>query len=313
LSPAHTIQNRQSHLAQACFALRATRRWAITGTPIQNKLADFASIVQFLQVYPYSDQRTFETDISKPWQRSDPDGFLRLKTLVRSITISRTKAVVNLPPRNDQIHHLEFTPEERARYDLVRSQTASVLGAAISFRKNPESLAVNPLQRLNALRRICNHGLVAQESEVVEDLQIQLRTTNTSKDSDAQESLQDIFESGATTCTECGRDLSGSVPDSMLLPIEVVPAERFDWDCEACNPKSESIPSSPLPCDRSLLNTGAQTRDDAASPMSQIYEDVTESMSTKVKALVADLQQNCHKEKRYVRGTLMNDARTHFP
>ncbi|KAH6689414.1 P-loop containing nucleoside triphosphate hydrolase protein [Leptodontidium sp. MPI-SDFR-AT-0119] len=115
-------KNPQSQLAQACCALRSTRRWAITGAPIQNKLADFASIVRFLRVHPYSDQKTFEEEIFGPWQNrhgTDTEVFLRLKTLVRAITISRTKAVVKLPTRVDEVHHLNFTPAEREKYEAA--------------------------------------------------------------------------------------------------------------------------------------------------------------------------------------------------
>jgi SWI/SNF-related matrix-associated actin-dependent regulator of chromatin subfamily A3 len=82
ISKAHVIQNRQSDLAQSCCALCADKKWAITGTPIQNKLTDFLSIVKFLKVYLYSEDGVFEEDTSKPWQKGDPQGFLQLKTLV---------------------------------------------------------------------------------------------------------------------------------------------------------------------------------------------------------------------------------------
>ncbi|KAJ3342051.1 DNA helicase rad5 [Kappamyces sp. JEL0680] len=40
--------------AKACFALHATNRWAVTGTPIVNKLDDLYSIVKFLRVDPWA-------------------------------------------------------------------------------------------------------------------------------------------------------------------------------------------------------------------------------------------------------------------
>jgi SNF2 family DNA or RNA helicase len=74
----------------------------------------------------------FEDEISKPWQRGEEHGFLRLKALVRAITIGRTKKVVELPVRIDEIHHLDFSPAERKRYETAEKDTVSLLEAISS-------------------------------------------------------------------------------------------------------------------------------------------------------------------------------------
>jgi SWI/SNF-related matrix-associated actin-dependent regulator of chromatin subfamily A3 len=164
LDEAHTIQNPQNQLSQACCAVRSLRRWAITGTPIQNKLSDFASIIKFLSVYPYSEQSKFDEAISKPWHQGDRQGFLRLKTLVRAVTISRTKNVINLPSRVNEVHHLDFSPPERWKYDTARQETKSLIEEAVSLGA-PKGTTVNALQRLNILRLICSHGLLARHGQ----------------------------------------------------------------------------------------------------------------------------------------------------
>jgi SNF2 family DNA or RNA helicase len=161
LDEAHTIQNSQNQLSQACYAVRSPRRWAITGTPIQNKLTDFASIVRFLKVHPYSEQDHFDQEISRPWHQGDRQGFLKLKTLVRAITISRTKNVVQLPSRLDEVHHLDFSPAERWMYTAATNETRSLIAQATA----PYAAGCtkfNALQRLNALRLICCHGLLTR-------------------------------------------------------------------------------------------------------------------------------------------------------
>jgi hypothetical protein len=40
---AHSIRNQKTQAARACFALVADARWALTGTPVQNKLDDRGS------------------------------------------------------------------------------------------------------------------------------------------------------------------------------------------------------------------------------------------------------------------------------
>lgn len=133
----------------------------MTSTPIQNKLTDFASIVKFLRVFPYCDQKIFNKEISRPWLIADREGFLRLKSLVRAITISRTKAVINLPARVDEIHHLEFSSKEFHGYNAAKKETITLFEEAISSGRQSNK-TFNALTRLNSLRLFCNLGLLVQ-------------------------------------------------------------------------------------------------------------------------------------------------------
>jgi hypothetical protein len=49
------IKNRTTKIAKAAFALRAERRWLVTGTPIQNKLDDLFSALRFLRCAPFDE------------------------------------------------------------------------------------------------------------------------------------------------------------------------------------------------------------------------------------------------------------------
>ncbi|KAJ8599374.1 hypothetical protein CTAYLR_007041 [Chrysophaeum taylorii] len=54
LDEAHRIKGFNSSTAKAAFALRAERRWCLTGTPLQNRVKELQSLVRYLQVDPYA-------------------------------------------------------------------------------------------------------------------------------------------------------------------------------------------------------------------------------------------------------------------
>ncbi|CAA7054102.1 unnamed protein product [Microthlaspi erraticum] len=54
LDEAHYIKERRSNTARAVFALESTYRWALSGTPLQNRVGELYSLIRFLQIRPYS-------------------------------------------------------------------------------------------------------------------------------------------------------------------------------------------------------------------------------------------------------------------
>lgn len=54
LDEAHYIKSRHCNTAKAVLALESTFKWALSGTPIQNRVGELYSLVRFLQVVPYS-------------------------------------------------------------------------------------------------------------------------------------------------------------------------------------------------------------------------------------------------------------------
>ncbi|KAF5873287.1 putative snf2 family helicase protein [Botrytis fragariae] len=261
--------------ARACCALKATRRWAITGTPIQNKLVDFASIVKFLRVHLYSDTRIFVEEITKPFRNSssmDAKGLLRHKTLVRAITISRTKAVIELPSRVDEIHHLNFTSAEREKYEAEKLR-ARVERSISSGNQNGKTF--NALALLNRLRLICNHGL------------LQLTPTKDHMVSQGSEVI---------SCSMCGDYLQEEVFGGPFPPGIDIQRQPL---CEQC------ILQEGDNCDRSPSNSlnFTNTAEDLRSVTPPTVTDIAFSiqhMSTKINALLADLRKYKSAEKSVV-------------
>ncbi|CAL5211710.1 unnamed protein product [Lathyrus oleraceus] len=54
LDEAHYIKSRHSNTAKAVLALESFYKWALSGTPLQNRVGELYSLVRFLQIVPYS-------------------------------------------------------------------------------------------------------------------------------------------------------------------------------------------------------------------------------------------------------------------
>lgn len=135
----------------------------MTGTPIQNRLTDLYSLIHFLQISPFDDRKVFDTQILRPWQtKSDVSAIYRLKSLVKFIAIRRSKALLQLPPRSDQIRRVEFSDRERNQYEALRLR---IKGAA--FYENTfhgRESYFNVLRWIDDLRTLCSYGAQVFES-----------------------------------------------------------------------------------------------------------------------------------------------------
>lgn len=54
LDEAHFIKDRRCNTARAIFALESEYKWALSGTPLQNRVGELYSLIRFLQIFPYS-------------------------------------------------------------------------------------------------------------------------------------------------------------------------------------------------------------------------------------------------------------------
>ncbi|KAF9225351.1 hypothetical protein BS17DRAFT_701291 [Gyrodon lividus] len=127
LDEAHHCKSRTSKTAHAVYALRARRRWAVTGTPIVNKLEDLHSLLKFLEFAPWSSYSFFRSFITLPFLARDPKAIEVVQVILESILLRREKnmrdssgnRIVELPAKEVTIETLTFSPAEQKIYDSI--------------------------------------------------------------------------------------------------------------------------------------------------------------------------------------------------
>ena len=137
-------------------------RWAVTGTPIQNRLGDLSALLAFVRAHPYTDLREFENDIARPWKDGEVEqATKRLKLLSSYLILRRPKTAITLPPRHDLLCSVELAPAERALYDKIREQALVTIDEAMhsDSEDSRAGVYVNTLQKIDSLRLICDLGL----------------------------------------------------------------------------------------------------------------------------------------------------------
>ena len=163
---AQAIKNAAAKRSLAVFDLSADFRMALSGTPIENRLAELWSIMHFCNPGLLGPLARFNERFAGPIERDrDRDAQRILRRLIAPFMMRRTKSEVlqDLPPRTELVLTIEPDAAEAAHYEaLRRAAVASAEGAAAS---EPGGQAqIHILAQLTRLRRAaCDPRLVSPE------------------------------------------------------------------------------------------------------------------------------------------------------
>ncbi len=157
LDEAQHIKNPDSQNAQSAFSLKAQRRLALTGTPVENSLADIWSLMNFLMPGYLGTRQDFRERFQKPIE-SDPRGPIhrRLIKRLQPCILRRLKKLVitELPDKLEHIAYCELTDSQREIYkklaDSTRRQASEWSGA-----KDQAKARMLMLTALLRLRQTC--------------------------------------------------------------------------------------------------------------------------------------------------------------
>ncbi|KAF2629114.1 SNF2 family helicase/ATPase-like protein [Macroventuria anomochaeta] len=167
LDEAHTIRNPTAQ-SKATIALPGQRRWAVTGTPVQNRLEDLGALFNFIKLNPFDSTYGFNLYILSPFKAADPEVIPKLQLLVSTVTIRRTKEIIKneVPGRKDMIVRLKFSKAEQQLHDWFEKDTQRKVNAVTTGDKMGGHSYARILTAILNLRLICAHGrdLLSEEA-----------------------------------------------------------------------------------------------------------------------------------------------------
>ena len=171
LDEAQQIKNPLSATARAAKRLRADRRLALSGTPIENRLSEIWSIFDFVSPGLLGPLDKFEERYSRPIDAGDQKAAARLRATIHPFILRRTKSEVakDLPEKIESDQICELTGEQGALYaGVLKEVRAQVLGDV-----ERQGLAKSQIQILAGLTRLrqaaCDPRLLNLPREFTDD------------------------------------------------------------------------------------------------------------------------------------------------
>jgi superfamily II DNA or RNA helicase len=131
LDEAQAIKNPMSATAQAAKELKAEKRLALTGTPIENRLSEIWSIFDFVSPGLLGPIQKFEERYARPIEQGVSERAARLRSIIHPFILRRTKNEVakDLPAKLEVDQIVDLAPDQRAIYlQVLREVRATVMG-----------------------------------------------------------------------------------------------------------------------------------------------------------------------------------------
>jgi len=157
LDEAQNIKNASSATARAARGLRASHRFALTGTPVENRLAELWSILEFANPGLLGPLETFRRDFALPIERyGNDEAAMRLRRIVGPFVLRRLKSdpniIQDLPSKNEMKVVCTLTREQATLYKAVVDEELRRIESSEGIERRGRVLAL-----LTSTKQICNH------------------------------------------------------------------------------------------------------------------------------------------------------------
>ncbi|GAA5932237.1 hypothetical protein JCM3775_001168 [Rhodotorula graminis] len=235
LDEAQQIRNRGTKVSRAVTRLDALFRWALTGTPVTNSLADLFPLFRFLQLKPWYEWKYYSDSVVS-WEKKKPDAAGRkAQTILRTCMLRRKKdskldgkELISLKEKHIHLHELEFSPEEREIYEMVETRAQEKFNKFLKAGTVMKNYA-NVLLLLLRLRQVCFHPALIADAEQT------LASKEAAKQKVKDELVRAKQELGAPFVSKIRRSRLEAAVDRVKTESEGTGAESANNDdCPLC-------------------------------------------------------------------------------
>ncbi len=162
---AQYLKNNNTQNAKAIKKIKADTRYALTGTPIENSLAELWSIFDFIMPGYLFTYRTFKAMYETPIVKEENQEVMaKLRMLIEPFVLRRNKKEVltELPEKTITILNNEMGEEQKNIYLTYLAQAKQELAEEINL-NGYERSQMQILAALTRLRQICCHPSLFME------------------------------------------------------------------------------------------------------------------------------------------------------
>ena len=153
---AQAIKNPVAKQTQAVKTLSAEHRIALTGTPVENRLADLYSLLDFVNPGILGSAAAFQNRVAIPIERyGDEEARQKLRRIISPFLLRRLKTDeeigLNLPEKTEIVEKVPLTTEQAVLYKAYVEDIEQRLRDRFNDRRG------NILGALVRIKQICNH------------------------------------------------------------------------------------------------------------------------------------------------------------
>jgi SNF2 family DNA or RNA helicase len=198
LDEAQNIKNPEAKQSQAVRQLETRFRIALTGTPVENRLSELWSILDFLNPGYLGPKNFFQRRFAIPVERyGDTASLKTLRSLVQPFILRRLKSdrsiIQDLPDKQEMTIFCGLTAEQAKLYQQAVDASLAEIDSAEGIKRRGMILAL-----LVKLKQICNHPALGEEGGTRKDEKITASSfkARSGKLQRLEEMLEEILATG---------------------------------------------------------------------------------------------------------------------